>query len=403
MVVKKKKRDKKFWAIVGILVLLPVIGLAMQKVASQRAMDMPLVETYVIEKGSLSSNIYTSGIVRAKNSSTVLAEVSGRISAVNFEEGDILSKGDVVASLDTDELNYAVKEAQLNLDLIKNREFSELASAKRAYKEAKDSFERNALLYDEGAVSKSEYETSERLFLDSRDNYEKIGTVSAKQIELEELRLNKLRADLEKTEIVTTASGTLTNLQIEAGGFVVLNQPLFTIQDFDELEVLTQISEYDISRLEIGQKVFVRGQGSEEAFNGRVERIAPGAMVSSSGQGSETVVEVIVEITEEAKAFKPNFSAELQILTGSLGDVLLIPYEAVYIKKGGEKVVYLLSDENVLEEMPIKSGMEGDLLMELIPLDGSNIENKRAVLNPTESLKDGMKVRIKDAEEGQTP
>jgi HlyD family secretion protein len=403
MVVKKKKRDKKFWAIVGILVLLPVIGLAMQKVASQRAMDMPLVETYVIEKGSLSSNIYTSGIVRAKNSSTVLAEVSGRISAVNFEEGDILSKGDVVASLDTDELNYAVKEAQLNLDLIKNREFSELASAKRAYKEAKDSFERNALLYDEGAVSKSEYETSERLFLDSRDNYEKIGTVSAKQIELEELRLNKLRADLEKTEIVTTASGTLTNLQIEAGGFVVLNQPLFTIQDFDELEVLTQISEYDISRLEIGQKVFVRGQGSEEAFNGRVERIAPGAMVSSSGQGSETVVEVIVEITEEAKAFKPNFSAELQILTGSLGDVLLIPYEAVYIKKGGEKVVYLLSDENVLEEMPIKSGMEGDLLMELIPLDGSKIENKRAVLNPTESLKDGMKVRIKDAEEGQTP
>jgi HlyD family secretion protein len=400
---KKKKRGKKFWGIVGILILIPIIVLALGQSARQRAMEMPLVEISVIEKGSLTSNIYTSGVVRTKNSSTVLADVSGRISAVNFEDGDILSHGDTVASFDTDELYYAVKEAELNLDLIKNREFSELASAKRAYEEAKDSFERNALLYEEGAVSKSEYETSERLFLDLRDNYEKIGTVSAKQIELEELRLNKLRADLEKTEIVAIASGTLTNLQIEAGGFVVLNQPLFTIQDFDELEVLTQISEYDVLRLEIGQKVFVRGQGSEEVFDGRVERIAPDAMVSSSGQGSETVVEVVVEITEKTEVFKPNFSAELQILTGSIDDVMLIPYEAVYIKKGGEKVVYLLSDDNVLEEVPIKAGMEGDLLMELIPLDGSKIENKRAVLNPTENLKDGMKVRTEDSQEGQTP
>ena len=400
---KKKKRGKKFWAIVGILVLLPLIVLAMQKIAEQRSMDMPLVEISLIEKGSLSSNIYTSGIVRAKNTSTVLADVSGRIAAVNFEEGDVLSKGDVVASLSADELNYAVKEAELNLDLIKNRESSELASAARAYEEAKDSFDRNAILYDEGAVSKFEYETSEKLFLELRDEYEKIGMVSAKQIELEELRLNKLRGNLEKTEIVSPAIGTLTNLQIEVGGFVALNQPLFTVQDFDELEVLTQISEYDISRLEIGQNVFVRGQGSEEAFSGRVDRIAPDAMVSSTGQGSETVVEVLVEITENTENFKPNFSAELQILTGSLDNVLLIPYEAVYIKKGGEKVVYLLSEENEIEEVAIKSGMEGDLLMEIIPLEEAEVENKRVVLNPTENLKVGMKVRIKDMEEEQTP
>ena len=400
---KKKKRGKKFWAIVGILVLLPLIVLAMQKIAEQRSMDMPLVEISLIEKGSLSSNIYTSGIVRAKNTSTVLADVSGRIATVNFEEGDVLSKGDVVASLSADELNYAVKEAELNLDLIKNRESSELASAARAYEEAKDSFDRNAILYDEGAVSKFEYETSEKLFLELRDEYEKIGMVSAKQIELEELRLNKLRDNLEKTEIVSPAIGTLTNLQIEVGAFVALNQPLFTVQDFDELEVLTQISEYDISRLEIGQNVFVRGQGSEEAFSGRVDRIAPDAMVSSTGQGSETVVEVLVEITENTENFKPNFSAELQILTGSLDNVLLIPYEAVYIKKGGEKVVYLLSEENEIEEVAIKSGMEGDLLMEIIPLEEAEVENKRVVLNPTENLKVGMKVRIKDMEEEQTP
>jgi len=400
--VKKKKKGKKFWAIVGILILLPVIGIAMQKVADQRNMDIPLLETVLIEKGSLSSNIYTSGIVRAKNTSPVLAEVSGRIASVNFEDGDMVAKGDVVASLAADELSYAVKEAQLNLDLIKNRESSEIVSAKRAYEEAKKAYERNAVLYEEGAVSKSDYEASERAFLELRDEYEKMETVSAKQIELETLRLDKLKSDLEKTEIVSPVAGTLTNMQIEAGGFVSSNQVLFTIEDFSELEVLTQISEYDISRIEIGQEVLVRGQGNEEAFDGRVVKIAPDARVSSNGQASETVVEVLVEISEKTENFKPNFSAELQILTGSIDDALLVPYEAVYIKKGGEKLVYLISEDNKLKEVEIKTGMEGDLLMEIIPLDGSELENKRVVLNPTENIEEGMRVRIKDPSEEQT-
>jgi len=397
--VVKKKRGKKFWAVVGILILVPVIGIILNQTAKQRIAEIPLVETSVIERGTLSSNIYTSGTIRAKNSTSVLAEISGRISEVNFKDGDVISEGDVVASLETDEIYYAVKEAELNLDLTKRRENTELASVERAYEEAEESFERNSVLYSEGAVSKSQYEESRRLFLDLKDEVEKIEEVSSKQIELETLRLEKLRADLEKTKIISPSEGTLTNMQIEAGGFVTLNQPLFTIQDFDELEVLTQISEYDISGLKTGQKVMVRGQGREEAFDGMVVSIAPDAKVVNNGQGSETVVEVVVEITEKTDVFKPNFSAELQILTGSLDDVLLVPYEAVYTKKGGEKVVYMISDENSLIEMPIRPGMEGDLLMELIPLDGSDPENEKFVLNPTENLNDGMAVRIKEIEE----
>ena len=395
----KKKRGKKFWAVVGILILIPFIGFILSQSAKQRVAGIPLVETSVIERGTLSSNIYTSGTIRAKNSISVLSDISGRISEVNFKDGDILSEGDVVASLETDELYYAVKEAELNLDLTKRRESAELASAKRAYEEAEESFERNSVLYSEGAVSKSQYDESRRLFLDLRDEVEKVEEVSGKQIELETLRLEKLRADLEKSKIISPAGGTITNMQMEAGGFVTLNQPLFTIQDFDELEVLTQISEYDISSLKTGQKVLVRSQGREEAFDGRVASIAPDAKVVSNGQGSETVVEVVVEIIEPTDAFKPNFSAELQILTGSLDDVLLVPYEAVYTKKGGEKVVFMISDESTIIEMPIKPGLEGDLLMELIPLDGSDPEDGKVVLNPTENLKNGMLVRAKETEE----
>jgi len=395
----KKKKGKKFWAIVAILILVPVIGLILNQSAKQRMADIPLVETSVIERGNLSSNIYTSGTIRAKNSVSVLADISGRISEVNYKDGDILAKGDIVASFERDELFYAFKEAELNLALSKRREEAELASAKRAYENAREDFDRNSLLYSEGAVSKLQYDDSRRLFLDLRDEFEKVKELSGKRIELEKLRIEKLGEDLEKTKVIAPADGTVTNMQIEPGGFVALNQPLFKIQDFDQMEVLTQISEYDISSLEKGQEVLVRAQGRDEDFEGRITSIAPDAKLLSNGQGSETVVEVVVEITERTDAFKPNFSAELQILTGSIEDALLVPYEAVYTKKDGEKLVYLISDENRVKETPIKAGMEGDLLTEIIPLDGSNPENEKVVLNPRENLKDGMAVRIKSGKE----
>ena len=59
----------------------------------------------------------------------------------------------------------------------------------------------------------------------------------------------------------------------------------------------------------------------------------------------------------------------------------------------------MISDESTVSEMPIKPGLEGDLLMELIPLDGSDPEDVKVVLNPTEKLKNGMVVRVKETEE----
>lgn len=402
---KGKKRSKKFWAIVGILVMIPLIGLVLSQMARQKALAVPLVETAVIQRGSLSSNIYVAGIVKAKDYKEGTANMSGRVASVHFEEGDRVEAGDIVVSLDTREISYGVMEAELDLDLIRRRTSSDLSAATRAFEEAREDFENKALLFEQGAVSRAEYETSERRFLDLQDEVAEIEEVSGKEMELEALRLEKLRMDFENSDIRAPISGTLTNLQVKEDGFVSLNQTLFVIQDLDRLEVLTEISEYDISRVKIGQEVRVKGQGAEE-YAGRVSRIAPDALVVNSGQGSETVVEVVVELQEETAAFKPNFSAELKILTGSRDGVLLVPYEAVYMKKGGEKVVFLLGEKNTLKEIPIKTGMEGDLLTELIPIEESELEGRKAVLNPTENLTEGMAVREDEktpAEEGQKP
>ena len=404
-----KKRSRKFWAFAGILILIPVIAFSMNRVVRQREAAKPLVEVTVVERGDLSANVYTSGTVRSKDRKTVLAEASGRVSAIHYEEGDRVLAGDVVVSLDTRELSYEAMEAEINLDLIKKRRTSELGAARRAYEEARQTYEDNRLLYGEGAVSRTEYETSRRRFEDLAQEVDTLETVMEKEIALEAIRLEKLRRDLEKSDIAAPMDGTLTEVAVGADGLVALNQPVFTVEDLKALEVVSRISEYDIGRLEAGQAVLISGQGSDRTHEGRVSRIAPDALVVNNGQGTETVVEVLVEILGEARGFKPNFSAELQILTGTREGVLRIPYEAVYVKKNGEKVVFLVGADEVLQEMPIRTGMEGDLYMEMEPLDGGDPEGMEAVLNPTENLSEGMTVRVDRSaaigtkEEGTSP
>lgn len=404
-----KKRSRKFWAFAGILILIPVIALSMNRVVRQREAAKPLVAVAVVERGDLSANVYTSGTVRSKDRKTVLAEASGRVSAIYYEEGDRVLAGDVVVSLDTRELSYEAMEAEINLDLIRKRRTSELGAARRAYEEARQVYEDNRLLYGEGAVSRTEYEAAKRRYEDLAQEVDTLETVMEKEIALEAIRLEKLRRDLEKSDIAAPMDGTLTEVAVGADGLVALNQPVFTVEDLKALEVVSRISEYDIGRLEVGQEVLVTGQGSDIRHEGKVSRIAPDALVVNNGQGTETVVEVLVEIMGEARGFKPNFSAELQILTGTREGVLRIPYEAVYVKKNGEKVVFLVGEDEVLQEMPVRTGMEGDLYMEMEPLDGADPEGMEAVLNPTENLSEGMTVRVDRSsaigtkEEGTSP
>lgn len=404
-----KKRSRKFWAFAGILILIPVIALSMNRVVRQREAAKPLVAVAVVERGDLSANVYTSGTVRSKDRKTVLAEASGRVSAIYYEEGDRVLAGDVVVSLDTRELSYEAMEAEINLDLIRKCRTSELGAARRAYEEARQVYEDNRLLYGEGAVSRTEYEAAKRRYEDLAQEVDTLETVMEKEIALEAIRLEKLRRDLEKSDIAAPMDGTLTEVAVGADGLVALNQPVFTVEDLKALEVVSRISEYDIGRLEVGQEVLVTGQGSDIRHEGKVSRIAPDALVVNNGQGTETVVEVLVEIMGEARGFKPNFSAELQILTGTREGVLRIPYEAVYVKKNGEKVVFLVGEDEVLQEMPVRTGMEGDLYMEMEPLDGADPEGMEAVLNPTENLSEGMTVRVDRSsaigtkEEGTSP
>lgn len=171
--------------------------------------------------------------------------------------------------------------------------------------------------------------------------------------------------------------------------------PLFIIEDTDSLEIEVGIGEYDISEIQLGQKVKVTGEAFKgKEIDGTVSFIAPSATIVPTGTGKETQVTVKIDIPNADNYLKPGFTANVAINTAHKKEALVLPYETVYEKKDGTKVVFKVED-NKLKEVPISIGIQGDLKQEVI---SSDIKlGDKIVTNPTEKLHDGLEVSISNS------
>ena len=110
-----------------------------------------------VEKGILSESINTSGEVKATRTSNIGPRKQGIIEEIKVEEGDLVEKGQILATLDDEDFIYKLKELEFN------------------FKKQKSEYFRREFLFKEGAISKEDYEsyknkynTSEAKFSDAK-------------------------------------------------------------------------------------------------------------------------------------------------------------------------------------------------------------------------------------------
>ena len=109
---KKKKHRRIRW---GIILLLIVAVVAYSVVSRVKAQNAPTyVETASVRKGTIEQTVKTSGTVETENKTTYFADIAAPIGKLNVKVGDVVSKGDVLLSYDTDKLTLSKKQAELS-------------------------------------------------------------------------------------------------------------------------------------------------------------------------------------------------------------------------------------------------------------------------------------------------
>lgn len=407
-----KGKKKKILIIVTIIVVIALAGLG-TVMASKNDKDFDMgVQTIEIQKKDIESHIQATGQILSMDKRDVVSDVEEKIEKVFVEKGDKVEKDQVLMELEKTNISYKIKEAQARLDIQKNTLQQlktdlelELNNAKLKYNDALDTYERNKQLYEASALSKKELDESKNNLDQMNNDYIKAkkklgdggntGEISKqeKQVELAILEVEKLNDDLEKHTIKSPITGTIVDTKIAESGIVETRVPLMFIQDVDHLEIVTDINEYDASKIKLGDSVKITGDAFEgKLYQGVVKYVGSFAKTTETGQGKENVIEIKVEIKDIDKSLKPGFSAKIDVLTMSKEDVFVLPYETIFTKRNGDKVIFTVKDGKV-QEHKIKTGIESDLEIEVIVEDIK--EKEHVIMNPTENIKDGDKVSEK--------
>ena len=406
----KKKKGKKKWIFLGLLLLF-VLFILKNLLFPGKATGV-LVNTESLSKADIQEKLSVSGPVSGTQSQHVTSALHAKVKEILVKEGDKVTEGQLIAKLDTKDVEEALEAAKTQVDLAKaNKEDAqkntkaEYAKVQTAYNNALLDFQRKSSLLESGDISQSEYEQAESALKDAKASLGSFkvsgGNVQVSesydlQIKSAEEGLKKAQSAVDSAEIKAPISGTITRVNVEAGQFadnLLDGKPMFTVENLDQLELSISVSEYSIGKLSLGQKAIITADVlGDEKLEGEVSSISPTGE-QKNGNTAERVIPIKIKIDGDKKGLLSGITAKADIVLSEAKNVFVVPLSAVITGEDGSSQMAFVEDGKI-HIVPVKTGVESDVSVEVSPLKEDAVfkEGAHFVSAPDASLTEGLAV-----------
>lgn len=308
------------------------------------------VEITLVERVTLARTSTVAGQLSPLRVVGVTSQVGGALLRVTVEEGSRVGRGQLLAELDSRELEAQLRAARANQSV------------------ARATIERSEQLRANQVITAAEFERDQAALI-SAD-----ATVS--QLETR-LGFTKIRAPID---------GVVMQRFVQTGDIVGGATRLFTVADVNTLVTQLPVSELEIPFLREGSVVLVRVDALGRDVQGRIRRIFPAA----DSVSRLVPVEVAISGAQQA-GLKPGYSVRVTLNLDERSDALVVPTRAV-VGAAGSQSVYVIRDGKA-ERRRIRVGTDLDGKMEVFEglAAGDTIITTGSAL-----LRDGAAVRIVD-------
>lgn len=361
---------KLLWIIIGVLALIGVLfGLKKGGVIGKE--EGIKVTTEKVERRTIIETVNASGKVYPEVEVKVSSDISGEITELTVEEGDSVTKGQVLARIfadiyitQRDQVAAAVKQQQAMV----NNSTAQLEALKSTMTQTEAQYQRQLKLMQEKVISRAEFEQAENAYNTAKANYNAaLQGIAGNQAAVQSAQANLQRAnkDLGRTTLVSPMNGVISLLAVKKGERVVgtaqmTGTEMMRIADMKKIEVRVDVGENDIPKVHLGDSALVEIDAyNTRKFKGIVTQIAS----SSNTLGSATAVastndvtnykvhirllpETYQDLVDNSKAknfpFRPGMSASADIQTRRRENVLATPINAVTTREKD-------SDKSVVE------------------------------------------------------
>lgn len=280
------------------------------------------VESAKAEVMKISQEIRAVGTLNSNESVVIAAEIAGRVTGIDFQEGQRTGAGQVLLRLDSSIYGAQRDRAQASLSV-------SLAD-----------WERAQALFKEKAISQRELEEARA------------------QWKLDEASLRLAEVQLGKTVLKAPFGGVLGLTHVSIGEYVQPGQPIVTLDDTDPIKVDFRVPEVYSSSLYPGQTVQVSIDAAPgRIFSGEVYAVDPAVDPKSRS------LLVRAKVPNKDETLRPGMFAQIQLVMEEKPSALMIPEEAL-LSRGQDKLVYRVID-GVVAEAVVKTGQRQRGLVEI--------------------------------------
>ena len=312
------------------------------------------------KKEDIQKTTVITGKIEPRNEVNIKPQISGIITDLYKEAGDVVNAGDVIAKVkvipDMSQLSSAearVRLAEINLQ------------------QAQVNFNREESLYNQKLVSADEYDKVKQSLQQAKE--EKVAAIDALQVVRD--GVSQANAKASSTLIRSTISGVILDIPVKVGNMVILSNnfndgtTVASVANMNDLIFRGNIDETEVGQLvnNMPMKITV-GALQDLKFDANLEYISPKAVESNGANQFE--IKAAVKLAEGGK-IRSGYSANAEIVLASAVKVLSVPESAIEFS-GDSTFVYIIKGEGkekTYERTQVTTGLS----------DGVNIEIKKGL------------------------
>jgi multidrug resistance efflux pump len=336
-------------------------------------------ETKPIRK-DVTETVFASGILEAKNTYTLKAQTDGYLSAVNFEEGNIVTVGKVLAVVDNKENSFNNQSAKDLYNISESNTKSNapaLLQAQNSINITKQKmqldfmqYQRYKKLWEENSVAKIDFENIELQYKTSKGNYEsaienyKLVKQQANQQVISNKALKNVNNSiLSKNQIKAAVTGKIYKRYKQVGDFVSKGEAIALIGEPQNIYAKVNVDETNIGKIKVGQEAFIQlNTNKDKTYKGKVSEIYP-----SFDEATQSFI-CKITFSESLEFVIVNTQLQSNIVVEFTKNALLIPRN--YLDFGGfvtikdsDKKVKIVTKFSSNEWVQVISGIDENTVL----------------------------------------
>lgn len=298
-------------------------------------------------KENFEHEILVKATVDSRSSVAVSSRTSGQITSLYVTNGQTVTKGQLLAELDSDIIQRGIDEVTTQLEF------------------AVTMFEKQERIYQQKAGSEVQY-------LQAKNNKESL-----------ERRLASLKEQLETTKIKAPTSGYIDGLRPKAGEVVMAGVPIMTIVNTSDLRVVADLSESHIATVQSGDAVRITFPETQTVVQNKI------GVVSPTVNPINRTFRIEIPLRSVHPLPRPNTTCDLVIVDQVIPQSIVLPLEAI-VKENGMTFVFVVEGKNV-KKVPVEMGLvNGSRAV----ITSGLVEGKQVVVRGATQIADGQEVRV---------